>query len=315
MLFNKKVFGCTGITVTSSMWNADFSGEVPIMNNGTMRANDTALKYAQKRYMENKNYIIFGLKSFIDDIKMLPRTIDQRYENLFGKIDKKVESKEVYRNLLSCVDIENFGITFAVGGQNIGLTGVAQVFDGFNLDEETESFEITIQSPFATENKSNTTLGNKIKLDNAFFVHGFKVNPYITKDLVKRGIIDGYTSPAYDIFKESMLHCATALDSAIKQGCENTFNVFVTCKENSHPNINNLTKYLEYKRLFDVNGIEGEVDLTKLFDYLKYFEKDIETIEVYYEQFLLALRYDGEEVNLRTETINGLDIEIKSLLD
>lgn len=314
MQFNKKVFGLTGITVNSSMWNADFSKDVPIMGNGIMRANDTALKYAQKKYMESKDFTVFGIKSLNEEKKFAPRTIDQRYEQLFGKIEKSTESREVYKNLLSCIDIENFGITFAVGGHNIGLTGIAQVFDGVNLDNETETFEITLQSPFATENKANTTLGNKIKLDSAFFAHGFKVNPYIMKDLIDKGITDGYSQEAYDIFKESMLCCATNLDSAIKQGCENTFNIFVECKENTNPNINNLTHYLKYERLCDIGDFEGAVNLNKLFDYLGNFKSDIEKIEIYYEPFLLLLKDGGEEVDTSTKSINGIDVEIKSIL-
>jgi glycosyltransferase involved in cell wall biosynthesis len=80
----------------------------------------------------------------------------------------------------------NFGTTFAVGSQNISITGATQVFDGINKDEDTQSFDITIQSPFSTEKKNQTTLGNKTKLDSAFFVHGFKVNPMQYKDLVDK---------------------------------------------------------------------------------------------------------------------------------
>lgn len=318
--FNKKVFGCAGVSVTSSMWNADFSKDVPIMGNGVMRANDTAFKYAQKKYMESNDFLVFGLKSLYEEKgRLLPRTLEQRYEHLFGGFNKESSSIDVYRNLLSCIDIMNFGTTFAVGSQNISITGAVQVFDGINKDEDTQSFDITIQSPFATEKKNQTTLGNKTKLDSAFFVHGFKVNPMQYKDLVDKDIIDGYTEEAYEIFKQSTLCSVTNLDSAIKQGCENTFAIFVECKENTIPNINNLTNYIKYKRIVGKEH-EGQLELSSLINYLKCFDNKIDKIELYYDPFILELKVDNKQIGLskiyekEIIIINNLEVNLFNIL-
>jgi len=125
----KRAYGVIGIRAIMSNWNADFTGRPKTTSEGEIFGSDKALKYPIKKMWADEGKKVMYLKSYITDYDkkkkeeyLRPKTLKERYEELFGTIDK-ANPKEVLKNLFSCIDIKNFGATFAEEGQNISITG------------------------------------------------------------------------------------------------------------------------------------------------------------------------------------------------
>ena len=182
----KRAYGVIGIRAIMSNWNADFTGRPKTTSEGEIFGSDKALKYPMKRMWADEGRKVMYLKSYIEDKdgSLRPKTLKERYEELFGKLDKKTPTKEVLKNLFECIDIKNFGATFAEEGQNISITGALQMGQGFNKFENTNVEIQDILSPFSDgkkvksgEDVNQSTLGTKIMVDEAHYFYGFSVNP------------------------------------------------------------------------------------------------------------------------------------------
>lgn len=117
-IMNKRVYGILGISSVMGNWNADFSGYPKSLSDGTIFASDKALKYPMKKMWDNESKKVIYIKSLNE--KLLPKTLEERYIQVFGKDDFKSIEK-VLSNLMTAVDIKNFGATFAQKECNIGL--------------------------------------------------------------------------------------------------------------------------------------------------------------------------------------------------
>ena len=104
---------------------------------------------------------------------LVPRSLKERYDHIFGSTEKEEKDvKKVLQNLMSAVDVKNFGATYAESGNNISITGAVQIGQGFNVYEDSEAQEQQILSPFrdASEKKKrkrrgkNSTLGTKLSV-------------------------------------------------------------------------------------------------------------------------------------------------------
>ncbi len=85
---------------------------------------------------------------------IVPNKLGERYATLFEAIDKKTTAtKDVMKNLFDCIDVKNFGATFAEEGQNISITGAVQFGQGFNKFDDTNIEVQDILSPFADSTK------------------------------------------------------------------------------------------------------------------------------------------------------------------
>lgn len=131
---NKRIYGIAGIGAYMSNWNADFTGQYKTTSTGIVFGSDKALKYSIKRYWVNQGDKVLYYKSYIvqdkggDKAKLQPKDLTERYQEVFQtELTDKTPSKEVLKNLFSAVDVMNFGATFAVKKQNIGLTGAVQI--------------------------------------------------------------------------------------------------------------------------------------------------------------------------------------------
>lgn len=268
-----RVYGIIGISSIMSNWNADFTGRPKSTSNGDIFGSDKALKYSIKKYWLNNGEKVIYIKSYkIDDKgkveeknKIQPKTLEERYMEVFNtKLEEKTPSKEVLGNLFTAIDIMNFGATFAVAKQNISITGVVQIGQGYNKFEDTNVEVQDILSPFKNPKKEEadaSSLGKKIISDEAHYMYHFSVNPQNYDEY--KDIIDGftgYTKEAYEKFKEGALVGATALNTNSKVGCENEFALFIECKENSELYLSNLDKYVSFEKGEDKNII----NLTKL---------------------------------------------------
>lgn len=287
---NKRVYGVIGISSIMANWNADFSGYPKTISDGRTFGSDKALKYSMKKMWDNEGKKVLYIKSmrFTEkkgEISMVPNSLSERYEVLFGKQEKgeAKDTKKVVTNLMTAVDVKNFGATYAEQGNNIAITGAVQIGQGFNEYAETEAQVQQILSPFRDGTKDseadgeakNSTLGSKIVSDEAHYFYPFAINPMAYKELVALGVTDGYTEEDYQNFKRTSLVCATSYATNAKEGCENEFALFVETTPDTY--LPNLTSYITFEKGEDKNVISISCD--KLLNELK---SQILSVEIYY---------------------------------
>lgn len=294
MKMQNRVYGVVGIKSCMANWNADFTGRPKSVSNGDIFGSDKAFKFPCKKkwlgegekVMYVKTYKINSKGKGEDAEKLQPKELKERYTELFGnEINKKTSSTQVLQDLFSCIDILNFGATFACEGQNISITGAVQIGQGFNKYSDTTVEIQDILSPFRNSNKEDanaSSLGTKIMVDEAHYVYPFSVNPDNYNDYVK--LLDGfegYTREAYEKLKDAFLVAATAYNTNSKSGCENEFAIFIECGEGANLYLPPLDQYVEFSRENGLNRIE----LSKLSELLVSVKDGIGNIELYYNPF------------------------------
>lgn len=304
--FKKRVYGCAIVKAINSNYNADFSGKPRTLPNGIVYATDKAFKYSIKKYLKDayENDNIFYMKTLNDNLN--PRSLDERYENLFGAIQKDNKKKNdnlkknVAKNLLLCLDVKLFGATFA-GSTNVSVHGPVQINHGVNIWKDNYIYTEQITSPFSNKDedsdteKGMTTIGRQSRLEEGHYLHHFSINPgnlddisEIVGDDVKLSVTD------IDKLKEGMRRGVTWYDSASKAGCENEMLVWVELKEGEKlvlPSFATLINLEEEKE----NGkcVYNFEALTKK---LKDIKSSVESVEVYYNKQTCILKNLTEEV-------------------
>ena len=234
---NKRVYGVLGISSIMANWNADFSGYPKTTSDGETFGSDKALKYPMKKMWDNEGKKVLYIKSMClgkkgEEIALIPRTLKERYEFLFDVKDLKdcKDIKKILENLMSAVDVKNFGATFAESGNNISITGAVQIGQGFNKYMDTNPEEQQILSPFRDAKDTdakNSTLGTKIVSNEAHYFYPFVINPMAYKELIELEVTEGYTEEDYQNFRRTSLVMATSFATNSKVGCENEFALFV----------------------------------------------------------------------------------------
>jgi len=289
----KRAYGIIGVRAIMSNWNADFTGRPKTTSEGQIFGSDKALKYPMKRMWDNEGKKVLYLKSYIEDKKgFRPKTLKERYEELFGKLEKKAKTTEVLKNLFDCIDVKNFGATFAEEGQNLSITGAVQFGQGFNKFENTNIEIQDILSPFADPKKvksseenedeevKQSTLGTKIMVDEAHYFYGFSVNPNNYKEYM--GMIegfDGYTEKDYEEFKRVAKTAVTQFATNSKFGCDNEFALFVEYDTDKYlPDLSEYIMFDSEKREVDLSVIEELIgDNTKVEVYADPYKLKVKT--------------------------------------
>ena len=312
----KRVYGIIGIKAKMANWNADFTGRPKSITDGTIFGSDKALKYPMKKMWVNEDKKILFIKSWKEtapnksgQTSMIPNQLGERYASLFTPIDKKnTSTKEVLTNLFNCMDVKNFGATFAEEGQNISITGAVQFGQGFNKFEYTETEVQDILSPFTDskakekskknkddegEEAKQSTLGTKITVDEAHYFYGFSINPSSYNEYQKIVANAEYTQADYEEFKRVAIVSATAYSTNSKFGCENEFALFVECKDDT-TYFPDLSDYIN----FDSDSEKRSIDLTELEELIgdKY-----EKVEVYYNPYKLEVVTSLDRFNIFTQ--------------
>lgn len=285
MKMNNRVYGVIGVGAEMANWNADFTGNPRTLGDGTIFASDKAFKHAIKRFWTDEGERVLYKKTLVTvKADVQPRDLGESFEALTGiTLGRKASYDEVLGGLFSCLDVENFGATFAVAGANIGIAGVVQIGQALNKFEDTTIETMDITAPFRNSNErskeaAQTSIGKKIIADEAHYVYPFSVNPRNVDDVSHlTESFDGYTREAYEKFKEASMVAATALSTNSKQGAYNHFAIFVELKDGSKKILPQLDKYVfitreDRKVIVDVTGIanivksvEGEVEKAELF--------------------------------------------------
>lgn len=291
----KRIYGIIGIKAKMANWNADFTGRPKSLSTGEIFGSDKALKYPMKKMWQNENKKVLYMKSWkLHNDDLVPNTLGDRYAALFSSIIKsganKTKSKEVLANLFECIDVKNFGATFAEAGQNISITGAVQFGQGFNKFEDTNIETQDILSPFADSTEADakqSTLGTKVTVDEAHYFYGFSINPKAYDDYksILGQDFKGYTKEDFAEFKKICLVSATAFSTNSKFGCQNEFAVFVECGEDDLY-LPDLSEYVEY------DSKNKELDLSKLENLVKNKGK----IEIYYDPYSIKLKTNINDI-------------------
>lgn len=288
---DKRVYGVLGISSIMANWNADFTGYPKSMQNGEVYGSDKALKYPMKKMWNDEGKKVLYIKSmkFSKDGSLVPKALKERYEEIFNVEDLKDcnDSKEVLTNLMSAVDVKNFGATFAEAKNNFSITGAVQFGQGFNKYKDTNAEEQQILSPFRDGSKDsekdseakNSTLGTKITSDEAHYFYPFVINPLAYKELISLGVTEGYTQEDYNNFKRTALVSATSYSTNAKEGCENEFALFVETEIDTY--LPNLSEYITFEKGEELNTI----DISGVAKILNDIEDRIKSVEVYYNPY------------------------------
>ena len=297
----KSVYGVIGISSVMANWNADFSGFPKTTSDGETFGSDKALKYPMKKMWESEGKKVLYIKSMRltkDGTALIPRTLKERYEMLFQIEDLAAckDVKQLLSNLMTAVDVKNFGATFAEAKNNISITGAVQFGQGFNKYEGTNPEEQQILSPFrdakdANEEAGNSTLGTKIVSNEAHYFYPFVINPLAYKEFVELGVTEGYTEEDYQNFRRTALVSATSFATNSKEGCENEFALFVETDPDTY--LPNLSEYIVFEKTQKKNVIRMECG-----DFLKEFGESVRKIDVYYNPYTTELEGVSEQMTV-----------------
>ena len=281
---NKRVYGVLGISSIMANWNADFTGYPKTTTKGDVFGSDKAMKYPMKKLWDDEGKKVLYIKSmrFDKDRTLVPRTLKERYEQIFNVADLKKEkdNETILKNLFLAVDVKNFGATFAEEGSNISITGAVQFGQGFNKYKGSEVQEQDILSPFRNakkEDDKNSTLGTKIVSDEAHYFYPFVINPLAYREYIELGVTEGYTEEDYENFKRTALIAATAFNTNAKAGCENEFAMFIETEWDCY--LPDVSEYITFTK-----GIKEEKNIISLgcIDMLSKVKNMINNVEIYY---------------------------------
>lgn len=307
---DKRVYGLLGISSKMANWNADFTGYPKTTTSGDIFGSDKAFKYPMKRLWEEQGEKVLYIKSFQfkpdtkkGELNLSPRTLKERYEQIFGVEDLKKDKdiSKVLKNLFTAIDVKNFGATFAEEGANISIMGAVQIGQGYNKYDESETQTINILSPFkdpkaAEKNKDGddaktTTLGTKIVSDEAHYIYPFSINSNVYRNYMELGVTNGYTEEDYQKFKKASLTGATAFSTNSKAGCENELGLFVETEADLY--LPNFDQYVQF-----IKTDEGELDIMKLTcgDLLNEMKDRVKSIELYYNPYTTKIEHNIEKI-------------------
>ena len=232
-------------------------------------------------------------------------TANISWEEMIGHDNTPAErksecTKEVLTNLMSAVDVKNFGATFAEAKNNFSITGAVQFGQGFNKYDGTVAEEQQILSPFRdgskdsekNEEAKNSTLGTKVTSNEAHYFYPFVINPLAYKELVALGVTEGYTEEDYQNFKRTALVSATAYATNAKEGCENEFALFVETDPEVY--LPNLSEYITFEK----GDRQNTIDISVCEKILNEMREKIKSIEVYYNPYTTKLVSEGKGVQV-----------------
>ncbi|OJV65117.1 MAG: CRISPR-associated protein [Clostridiales bacterium 38-18] len=305
---NRRVYGLIGISSLMANWNADFTGRPKSTSKGDIYGSDKALKYPMKVQWESEGEKVLYLKSYKSTKGTVsPRSLSERYEYLFNEKVSK-DNTVVLKNLFECLDVMNFGATFAEEKSNFSITGAVQIGQGFNLYNDTRVEVQDILSPFRNsknEDDKNATLGTKITSDEAHYCYPFTVNPnnYNNYKEIIEGF-EGYTQSAYEKFKAAARISASAFATNSKFGCDNEYAIFVEMKEYANTVLPALNNFVDFTK----EDGQNRLNLTRLMTFLSELE-EVSNVEVYFNPALVSI--DDNSLSLKYTTrhiVTGKDV-------
>ena len=310
--FKNRVYGCVVVKAINANYNADFSG-LPrrLKSDGSFYATDKSFKWLVRNYIK-KNYndekILFT-KHFHNKIET--NNLKTSYNNMFSdtqlkdnsKADKSSTKDAIFKNLTECIDVRLFGATFTpdgANGNNISIHGNVQISHATDLYKKGRVYTDEISAPF-------TDIGRMSKATEAHYIHNFSVNP---KNL------SSWTSTVKDIkvlsnsdiniLKNAFNNSATFYDSHSKAGVENELSIYVTLTEKSTLTLPNFAQFITFEKGKDDKNDSFEI--TKLIDYLSKYDKDIDSLELYYISELLDIKNNSTALKSKLKEYDLLKV-------
>ena len=157
----KRVYGVIGVGAYNSNWNADFDKGPKRLPDSRITASDKALKYAMRDYWDQNGEKVlmkrsYAIKTIEGAKKTAPkevatsRTLEERYDYITNScIKDETDDGVILSNIMSCADVRQFGVAFAVPAHNYSITGPVQITQGLNTYDYTLPYIQTILSPFS----------------------------------------------------------------------------------------------------------------------------------------------------------------------
>jgi CRISPR/Cas system type I-B associated protein Csh2 (Cas7 group RAMP superfamily) len=178
--YNNRVFGCVIVKSITSNYNADFSHQPRTLPDGIVFATDKAFKYTIRNFWNDfytSDKVLF-YKSV--DAKLQPRTLDERYEDIFKKFHETNTSTKF------CVfEFDGEKVSGTIPDKIIGAKLNAYLKDNFEKDEAK-----MIKSEFDTITKKAkiTEIGSvdipqSDELEDSYFFYLDEKNKVVRIDL------------------------------------------------------------------------------------------------------------------------------------
>ena len=310
--FKNRVYGCVVVKAINANYNADFSG-LPrrLKSDGSFYATDKSFKWLVRNYIK-KNYSdekILFTKHFHNKIETndLKKSYDAMFPDMLlkdnSKADKSSTKDAIFKNLTECIDVRLFGATFTpdgAKGNNISIHGNVQINHATDLYKKGRVYTDEILAPF-------TAIGSMSKATEAHYIHNFSVNPKNLsswKETVKD--IKVLSDNDIAILKNAFNNSATFYDSHSKAGVENELSIYVTLNEKSTLTLPSFAQFIKFKKGKD--EINDSFNITKLINYLDKYEKEIDSIEIYYIRELLDVLNSSEKLKSKLKEYDLLKV-------
>lgn len=310
--FKNRVYGCVVVKAINANYNADFSG-LPrrLKSDGSFYATDKSFKWLVRNYIK-KNYsnekILFTKvydKEFKDTV-----ALKEAFEIVTDTNDlKSLKKKDILPKLLDCIDVRLFGAVFSPENakkdtkdenKNISIHGIVQINHATDLYKKGRVYTDEILAPF-------TAIGSMSKATEAHYIHNFSVNP---QNLLswKETVTDikTLTNSDMSILKNSFNNSATFYDSHSKAGVENELSIYVTLNEKSTLTLPSFAQFIKFEKGEDETN--DSFNITKLIDYLDKYEKEVDSIEIYYISELLDVVNGSEKLKSKLKEYDLLKV-------
>jgi len=325
--YEKYASGLIVVKSRNSNFNADFTGTPRRLpdKNGTIYATDKSLKYCIRKYLKDvieEPVFVWRRKKDNDQ----PMDIIENYYVLFNKKVEDSAKTEILKNLLSCLDVRLFGVTFAPGrsreeeSKNTSITGPIQISYGIDMYKENIHYTNQISSPYRDTTKKDaqqTTIGDESKGLESHYVFDYIVNYKHLEDSTShlKNTHTSLTIADIENFKKAARLGVNNVNSTSKIGSENELFLYI---EYSEPLcLQNLKDFVKIskdeggeKRIINLEALEKYL-LSKDNDYGILKGNDV-TIEMYYDPAKTIIQGPKPSGNIyRKHIITGEKIENK----
>lgn len=320
---NRYISALPIIRSKNSLFNADFTNSPRTLPDGTVYATDKSLKYTVRSYLRNHGEDpVFAWERINDEGESMSRgdihrTILEELGELPNEGMESIDKVDAMVNLMRCIDVRLFGVTYSVDDNNFSLTGPTQISYGIDrlTDDMTPSFRNQIDAPFTdgsgdgsknsddSDGKGSTTLGSEQKAREVHYVFDMTVNPNALADQLAAyeqawddhdGLFEDHPvdpeSPLTDReinqLKEALCFGVTELDSTTMIGSENELLLWLESDEPFYAQ--NLKEFVSVERPDEADRDDPRrlVVLDRLEEYLDASDMtpgDFVALEVYHK--------------------------------
>lgn len=297
--FENKVIGSVSVIVENSNHNSDLSG-LPRTIDGILSASDVSLKYYIKKFLHNRGFKIFNLKSLDENGKLVD-------------VLARIESVNVKnrRDFFEFKDCKFFGHTILHKGKKgkelptSTFNGPWQFTFGKNIysNNSFENHQILNGFPSKTGEDSSeaTTIGSCVTVNQANYLHHFDFSPKnLERDILMKtddfkGNIPYFTHEEVEDMKHAVSNCvgSNGIDGSYLSRSKSNTNiglcVFITLKKEN--------KYsISIKNDIKCTDKYNEYDLSSLIKKVEKNRDIIEKVELRYTDGLVTFKQDIDEL-------------------